>query len=180
MTAPWIASAGCPAHIRPALERWVNGQASLWRQPPSSDEVFDSFEHCFQRLQLFAVTQGFAIVIRGSGTPQTPAKRFRCIHHSDETQNNRKLVDDVEKDSEGQIISNRKRGATHTKQKSCKWYTYCSFKDIGKRGSGIKGYCLAAPELAHSHRLVDNPLMYEINQQLIPEYQQLVASAVNH
>jgi hypothetical protein len=49
MTAPWVASAGCPAHIRPALERWVNGQASLWRQPPSSDEVFDSFEHCVMR-----------------------------------------------------------------------------------------------------------------------------------
>ena len=34
---------------------------------------------------------------------------FRCIFHGDVTRNHRKLEDMVEKDSEGKIVSNRKK-----------------------------------------------------------------------
>jgi hypothetical protein len=107
MPAPWIASAGCPAHIRPALERWVSSQDSLWLQPPVKGEVFESFEHYFRRVQLFAVSQGFAVVIRGTGG-KVPSKRFLCIYHATETRNYRELSENVEKDCKGKIISDRK------------------------------------------------------------------------
>ena len=172
ISAPWIASAGCPAHIRPALERWVNSHNALWLQSPSTGEVFESFEHCLHRLQLFAVSQGFAVIIRGSGNDKkTPSRRYVCIHHDNETRNWRELEETVEKDPEDKIVSIRKRNMTYTKQKGSKWYAYCSYKDVGKRCSGVKGYSLSVRVSEHTHRLVENPLMYEINQLLIPEYQ---------
>ena len=120
ISAPWIASAGCPAHVRPALERWVNSHNVLWLQPPSKGEVFESFEHCLRRLQLFAVSQGFAVVGRGAGNPILPIRRYQCIHHGNEIRNWRELEETIEKDPDGKLVSNRKRDAIHTKQKSCK------------------------------------------------------------
>ena len=86
--------------------------------------------------------------------------RFQCIHHGAKTQNRHQLEDKTERDSENKIVSKRQREGTYVKQKDCKWAAYCSYKDIGKRGSGIKGYVLVVKELAHSHNLIDNPLMY--------------------
>jgi MULE transposase domain len=57
---------------------------------------------------------------------------------------------------------------------------FYSFKDIGKRGSDVKGYCLVAPELSHSHRLIENSLMYIENQNLLSAYRQLVALTYKH
>ena len=181
MAVPWQAKSGCPSHLRGVIERFVNERDPAWRLPPASKgEVFDSFEQCQQRLNVWAMVEGFAIVVRGHGISTIPCKRFRCIHHGEETRNDRELEDDVEKDSEGRIISERQRGATHTKQKECKWYAYCSFKNIGKKTSGIKGYCLIVRELSHSHRLVDNPLIYTENANLVSEYHQLVTTAIKH
>lgn len=41
---------------RKNVQRLVNSQPSLWLLPPSTGEVFSSFEHCFQRLQIFEVS----------------------------------------------------------------------------------------------------------------------------
>jgi hypothetical protein len=115
MNAPWQAKEGCPAHLRPALESWVNNHDPEWLLAPSKGEVFDSFKRCFQRIQLFAVSQGFAVVIRGQGSEETPSRRYQCIHHDEETQDWRGLLKKVKKDSEGKIISSRKREVINTK-----------------------------------------------------------------
>jgi hypothetical protein len=86
MNTPWQTKEGCPAHLRPALESWVNSHDPEWLLGPSKGEVFDSFERCFQRIQLFAVSQGFAVVIRGQGSKEMPSRRYQCIHHDEETQ----------------------------------------------------------------------------------------------
>lgn len=176
----WQAKSGCPAHLRDVIERFVNDRPAEWRIAPAPrGEVFESFEQCQERLNVWAIAEGFAVVIRGHGNT-TACRRFRCIHHGVETRNDRELEDRVVKDSDKNIITKRKRDNTYTSQKACQWYVLCSFKDIEKRGSGTKGYCLTAKELHHSHRLAENPLQYPVNQRLIPEYRQLTATAIKH
>jgi hypothetical protein len=138
MAATWIVKPACPAHLREVLERFVNGQNAAWRLPPApKGEVFDSFEQCLARLNVYAIAEGFAVVIRGHGDARNPAQRYQCIHHAEEPRNDDGLELRVERDSEGKIVSKRQRQATRIKQKGCQWYIYCSFKDIGKRGSGL-------------------------------------------
>jgi MULE transposase domain len=181
MAAPWQAKPGCPQHLRDALERFVIDRDPTWRHPPArKGEVFESFDQCQERMNTFAMVEGFATIVRGSGNSITPCKRFQCIHHDEETCNHRALEHRVEKDSEGKAISQRQRDATHIKQKGCTWYAFCSYKDISKRGSDVKGFCLVASELSHSHRLVKNPLMYTENQNLLSKYRQLVNLAFKH
>ena len=181
MALPWQAKLSCPAHLRDVIERFVNAQDPAWRLPPApKEEVFKSFKQCQQRLNVWAMVEGFTVVVRGRGDSKNPCMRFLCIHHNDETRNYRELEDDVEKDSDGHIISKRQRGVTHTKQKGCKWYAYCSLKNVNKQNSGIKGFCLVVKELSHSHHVVNNPLMYTVNQDLIPEFRQLVVAAIKH
>jgi hypothetical protein len=178
MTAPWIAKPACPAYLREVLERFVNGQNAAWRLPPApKGEVFDSFEQCRARLNVYAMVEGFAVVVRGQGNLVNAAQRFQCIHYHNESRNDGDLELRVERDPKSKIISKRQREVTSTKQKDYKWYIYCSLKDINKRGSGVKGYYLIAKELSHSHRLISNPLIYTENQDLILEYRQLAALA---
>jgi hypothetical protein len=121
MALLWQAKPGCPAHLRDVVERFVNTRDPAWRVPPASKgEVFESFEQCQERLNVWAMIEGFAVVVRGRGDPKNPCKRFLCIHHDDKTRNYWKLEEEVEKDSDGYIISVRQRDATHIKQKGCK------------------------------------------------------------
>jgi hypothetical protein len=41
----------------------------------------------------------------------------------------RKLEDTVEKNSEGKIVSRRKKEVTNVRQLGCEWSALCSFKD---------------------------------------------------
>lgn len=180
----WKAKPGCPQHLREALERFVNDQDPAWRSPPlPKGETFDSFEQCRLRLNIWALVDGFAIVATGDGA-NTPMKRSACIHHGNKTRNYRKLEERVEKEQDMEnntkIVSRRQRDNTTVRQKGCQWSAYCSYKDIGKRGSGIKGYCLVIKESSHSHDLVANSLMFPDNQKLIPQYQELLGLAARH
>ena len=149
MALSWQAKPGCPTHLRDVIEHFVNDRDAVWRLPPApKGEVFDSFEQCQERLNVFTMIEGFVITIRGHGDPRNSCRRFQCIHHDEETRNHRELEHRTEKDSVEKIISNRQRDATHTKQKGCIWYVFCSFKDIGKCGSDVKGFYLVAPKLS--------------------------------
>jgi hypothetical protein len=120
LPAPWQAKPNCPAHLRNVIQRFVNDRDPAWRLPPAlKGEVFASFDQCRERLNVFAMVEGFAVVIRGYGDSRNPSKRFQCIHHGKKTRNDGDLEHRVEKDSEGKIISKRQRDATHIKQKGC-------------------------------------------------------------
>ena len=89
MALPWQAKPSCPAHLRDVIERFVNAQDPAWRLPPApKGEVFESFEQCQQRLNVWAIVEGFAVVVRGRGDPKNPCMRFLCIHHNNKTRNN--------------------------------------------------------------------------------------------
>jgi hypothetical protein len=168
----WEARPGCPPHHRAAVERMVNALPPSYLLPPISGELFDSLEHCNRRLRGWALAEGFDIVRQGGGTKVAPAYRFKCIFHGDVTRNDRKLEDTVEKDSEGKIVSRRKKEVTNVRQLGCKWSALCSFKDIGRRGSGDKGYVLTIQCEDHAgHQLVDDSFQFPAHLKASDEYQ---------
>jgi hypothetical protein len=61
----------------------------------------------------------------------------------------------VERNEKGKITSVRQRD-TSVGQLACEWLVRCSYKDIGKRGSGIKGFILTVIGLDHSHSRVES------------------------
>jgi hypothetical protein len=71
---------------------------------------------------------------------------FLYIDHSTETQNNRRLEQDVERDLEGKIISCRRRGDT---QVNCKWR--CKSKSRKSRKSGVTWPACACAAFAPGH-----------------------------
>ncbi|KAF7511454.1 hypothetical protein GJ744_004643 [Endocarpon pusillum] len=104
----WTAHPDCPEHLKPELERRVRSLPSSFLLPPIANEVFDNPNVCYERLQGWALSQGFAIVrTSGSVKQKRPRFEFRCIHHGGETANTRKLEDHVIRDEEGTIISRR-------------------------------------------------------------------------
>jgi hypothetical protein len=95
-----------PAHLRPALKRTIAAIPEPWLLAPKSGEVFESKDVCKKRLQAFALTQGFAVVV---GKSDKEHSIFHCIHHSAETRNDTGLKPCVIRDEESKIISQRKR-----------------------------------------------------------------------
>jgi hypothetical protein len=50
--------------------------------------------------------------------------QFACIHHGMKTKNWRKLKDHVDRDTEGNILSRRKKDATFANAKDYTWEMY--------------------------------------------------------
>jgi hypothetical protein len=78
----------------------------------------------------------------------------------------------VERDDEGKITSKRQRNNTLISQLSCEWAVRCTWKDIGKRGSGDKGLLLSIIEGSQSHPLSDDPLVYPSHKHRTTEYRE--------
>lgn len=177
----WHAKPGCPEHHRRALERAVNAMPAEWRSPPATGESFPDLTTCYRRVQGFSLVEGFCIVKDGGGTKANPGTRFFCSFHGSQTKNCRKLEDRVSRDEEGNIVSQRKRETTSVGQSNCSWAVSASYKSVGKRNSGVKGYVLTVKSLLHSgHPLTDDPLMFPLNLSTLPEYQALKAVATQH
>jgi hypothetical protein len=56
----------------------------------------------------------------------------------------------------------------------------CTYKDVPKRGSGIKGYVLTVTKDEHSHPLADDPLVYPTHRHSTSEYQEQIVQARTH
>jgi hypothetical protein len=109
----WRARPDCPAHHVAALERAVNALPPEWLLAPATGEVFDSIDRSRRRVRGLSLAEGFDVVQTGAGNKRVPGARFQCIHHGHATMNWRKVEDRVEKDEEGNIVSQRKRGETY-------------------------------------------------------------------
>jgi hypothetical protein len=178
---PWYAKPGCPEHHRAAVERMVNALPPSYLLPPCSGELFEGLKDCNRRLRGYALAEGFDIVRHGRGTKALPSYRFKCIFHGDATQNHRKLEDHVERDSEGNITSRCQRDVTNVRQLQCPWSALCSFRSIGKRGSGEKGYVLTMQNATHhGHQLVDDPFTFTAHLKSSEEFQEAQRQAKKH
>jgi hypothetical protein len=177
----WQAKPGCAEHHRAAVERLVNALPPSYLLPPCSGELFDSLDDCNSRLRGYALAEGFDIIRHGGGTQTTPSHRYKCIFHGSSTQNHRKLEDRVERDEEGKITSKRQKDATHVRQLQCTWSALCSFKSIGKRGSGVKGYVLTVQCGTHEgHQLAEDPFTFPGHLKSSEDFQETLRQAKKH
>jgi hypothetical protein len=108
-----LAHPECPEHVKAELELRVRSLPSSFLVAPVDGEVFENAALCQERLQGWALSQGFAIV-RKSGSIKQARSRFdfRCIHHGNDTLDTRQLEKHVERDEENQITSRRQQEAT--------------------------------------------------------------------
>lgn len=162
MTALWTAHPDCAEQVKPELETLVRSFPPSFLLPPSAGEVFDNADACQERLQGWALSQGFAVVrTSGSLKQKQPRFEFRCIHHGAETSDTRKLGKHVERDEEGRITSRRKQEATSINARGCHYLVTLSYKQVGKRGSGVFGLVLRVSNDTHSHAMAVNALRYK-------------------
>ena len=139
---PWHAKPGCAEHHRAAIERIINTLPPSWLLKPTSGELFDGLEGCNRRLLGYTLAEGFDIVRKGGGSKKNPSWRFRCVFYGERTRNDRELEARIERNTEGTITSRCQRENITIRQLGCKWEGHYSFKDVGKRGSGVNGYVL--------------------------------------
>jgi hypothetical protein len=146
----WTPHPRLDAALLPQLRKIIDRIPPAHLANPEAHEVYNSPEEALQRLQNYAFSQGFAVVI--ASRPKTPPRcRFACIHHGKETRNTRQLDDHVE---EG---GNRTRELTKIKGKDCNWEVYVSYKSI-VRGQDQKAWILGVTRNEHTHPLVPNPM----------------------
>ena len=181
-SSAWRAPAGCPDYVRYIVEKAANAFPPEWLREPLSGEVYSSVEECHNRLIAYSLSQGFDIVISHSTQKPQPSTTFSCIHHGTETKNWRHLPRTVERDEDGNIIGQRQRNLTVVRQTECPWACRVSFKFIGKRGSGEKGFVLTVKSISHdnTHPLAQNPLVYQRHRDRLEEYRVLKAQAQAH
>ncbi|KIX06112.1 uncharacterized protein Z518_04086 [Rhinocladiella mackenziei CBS 650.93] len=114
----WRAPSGCAPHLRAPLESLVNAFPVPWRQIPVTGEIFESLVEAERRLRAYALVAGFDVVRGGGGSAKVPGSQFKCIHHGQKSLNTRGLEDRVEKNSDGEITSRRKRERTAVRQRA--------------------------------------------------------------
>ena len=105
----WTAHPDCPEHLKSELERRVRSLPSFFLLPPIAGEVFINPDVCQERLQDWALSQGFVIVRTSKNVKQVrPRFDFRYIHHGGDTVNIHKLEKHVIRDKENTVTSRRK------------------------------------------------------------------------
>ena len=87
-TGSWTARPGCHEHLRVALERAVNSAPVAWRVIPVAGEVFPTKSEAENRLRIWSLVKGFAVVRDGGGNKRYPAALYKCIHYGHSTRNN--------------------------------------------------------------------------------------------
>src|SRR2546421_6336438 len=130
----FVAHPLCPPHLRTIVEDAIEAVDSAWLLPPQQGEIFETAKECMRRLQAYALSKGFAVVIITSNPKRA---RFACIYHGSEARNWRGLEDHIEKDDKGAVVSRQKRDNTFSNAKNCTWEMYWLVRSIGKRGSGV-------------------------------------------
>lgn len=105
-SALWTAHPHCPAHLRDEVKARVRALPSAFLEEPTNSEVFDNVELYQERLQGFALSQGFTIVlISGSMKQAHPRFYFKYIYYGNSTRNIRNLEEHVQRNKKGDIIT---------------------------------------------------------------------------
>lgn len=120
--ASWIPPTGLPDFIVTPIREAIEKMPSHHLLPPQAGEVLDP-DQAYERLQDYAFSQGFCIVISSRDKANTNI-RYTCIHHGYTTRNWRKLDD--HKTKEG----NRQKEYTNIRARGCPWQVYISYKGV--------------------------------------------------
>ena len=76
-----------PVHQRGTFDRVIAALPPGFLEYPVTGEVFESKAVCKTRLQAFALSQGFAVMIGKSNKDGTPFVEFLCAHHGTQSRN---------------------------------------------------------------------------------------------
>jgi hypothetical protein len=106
--------------------------------------------------------------------------RFSRLFHGKETRNWRKPEDHVEREEKGHINSRRQRKLTLTGKLTCQWSVRVTWKNIGIRGSGNKGFVMTVTCLDHVHELSSNALSFPRHRQSLDEWQAFIRTVRKH
>jgi hypothetical protein len=120
-----------PAHQRRERVTKISSFPPEWLQKPANGDRFESPQQCLERLNAYGFFEGCLFVTGKQRLDGTPSWELKCNFYGLQTSNKWHLEDQVIKDAEGVIMSNRKRD-THTKRKGCPMAYMVSFKIVNK------------------------------------------------
>ena len=177
--AAWVPHPALDRSLVPAVQKFIDTIPPAHLEPPRDGEQFEVPEEAVERLQNYAFSQGFVVVTGSCGSSGNPRKYYRCIHHSTETKNYRKLD---EHKGTVEDSTNRQREMTHIRALGCKWRLSISYKRIDRRFEEPKAwiFCVQDDQLTHSHPLQANPLSYEAHRLRSPDYNKALEIARTH
>lgn len=122
MTASWVAPPGLPDFVVAPIREVIENMPSQHLTPPQAGELLHP-DNAYDRLQNYAFSQGFCIVVTSRNRANTYV-RYACIHHGHSTRNWRKL-DQFR--TEG---GNREKENTNIRARGCPWQMYVSYKGV--------------------------------------------------
>jgi len=102
----FVAHALYPLHLRKLVEDTMEAFDSAWLLSSQQGELFESAKDCLRRLQGYALSCGFAVVIT---TSKKSRAQFAYIYYEAETKNCRNLKVYINKDKNNNIINKYKR-----------------------------------------------------------------------
>lgn len=161
-----------PSFIEPAIaDAFATAKASIpstHRLAPLQDEVVESREAGYARLQEWAFCNGYALAIESSkpSVKGGPITRIvvHCVHHKETTRNSRNIKDEE-----------RRRVSRKTQANGCKFAMYISRR---KRLDGLWAIGYTHPE--HNHDPLADPFQYDVHRTRKPGYTTALKIAASH
>lgn len=161
-----------PSFIAPAVaDAFATAKASIppaHRLAPLQDEVVESREAGYGRLQEWAFCNGYALAIESSkpSVKGGPITRIvvHCVHHKETTRNSRNIKDEE-----------RRRVSRKTQANGCKFAMYISRR---KRLDGLWAIGYTHPE--HNHDPLPDPFQYDVHRTRKPGYTTALTLAASH
>jgi hypothetical protein len=139
--------------LRTQIQTATNALPSTHRSHPTKGEIVESPDSGFTRLQDWAFTHGFALVIESAGSDRTI---YRCSHHQRKTRNTRKTDEE-----------DRQRVETKTRARGCLFNIYISKQ---KRLGDQWGIGFNSNRLVHNHAPNPDPFLYIQHRSKRPGY----------
>lgn len=138
------------------------------RVAPLQDEVVESREVGYMRLQEWAFCNGYALAIESSkpSVKGGPITRIvvHCVHHKETTRNSRNIKEEE-----------RRRVSRKTQANGCKFAMYISRR---KRLDGLWAIGYTHPE--HNHDPLPDPFQYDVHRTRKPGYATALSLAASH
>lgn len=161
-----------PSFVEPAIAgAFATAKASIpptHRLAPLQDEVVESREAGYARLQEWAFCNGYALAIESSkpSVKGGPITRIvvHCVHHKETTRNSRNIKDEE-----------RRRVSRKTQANGCKFAMYISRR---KRLDGLWAIGYTHPE--HNHDPLPDPFQYDVHRTRKPGYTTALTLAASH
>ena len=125
---------------------------AAYKQAPVDDEIHESKDAVFLRLQDYAFTQGFAVVTTSSPSGARQRYIFQCTRYGKKTRDTRKNTEII---ASGDVVDYRKRLNSNVNANECLYKVKFRFY----KGDAI--WRLTVLDDYYNHPMVDNPFDFK-------------------